>query len=66
MCDMDGQVTNDGKYMYDLITCQNTGSFTTVPSELPTCRDAIECGLPPSPPNANNLNQGYKVTRFER
>ena len=57
MCDIDGQVTNAGKYMYDLIICQDTGSFTSAPSEMPTCRDAIECGLPPSPPNANNLNE---------
>ena len=56
MCDIDEQVTNAGKYMYDLIICQDTGSFTSAPSEMPTCRDAIECGLPSSPPNANNLN----------
>ena len=54
VCETDGQVTNTGKFE-KLILCENTGSFSTVPSELPICRDAIECGLPPTPPDANKL-----------
>ena len=54
VCETDGQVTNTGKFE-KLILCENAGSFSAVPSELPICRDAIECGLPPTPPDANKL-----------
>ena len=54
VCETDGQVTNTGKFE-KLILCENTGSFSTIPSQLPICRDAIECGLPPTPPDANKL-----------
>ena len=54
VCETDGQITNTGKFE-KLILCENSGSFSTVPSELPICRDAIECGLPPTPPDANKL-----------
>ena len=54
VCETDGQVTDTGKFE-KLIQCENAGTFSTVPSELPVCRDAIECGLPPTPPDANKL-----------
>ena len=54
VCETDGQVTNTGKFE-KLIQCETAGTLSTVPSALPVCRDAIECGLPPTPPDANKL-----------